>query len=152
MFLQKGKEGEQYKSQGALAVGSRRYTGELMPSTLCHGGTRDIFTEREKESNRERIAYNLLHKREVFRKTKHKAQFSGKTSGPRVIDSFIFPLYQLWMLPQCAMKSHWQRKRFFTLSTNSHLVQRSRSWEKTWNVNWAFLQDLSWLIKVSPVA
>ena len=39
MFLQKGKEGEQYKSQGALAVGSRRYTGELMPSTLCHGGT-----------------------------------------------------------------------------------------------------------------
>ena len=50
MFLQKGKEGEQYKSQGALAVGSRRYTGELMPSTLCHGGTGTFFHEERKKA------------------------------------------------------------------------------------------------------
>ena len=82
MFLHEGeKEGEQYKSQGALAVGSRRYTGELMPSTLCHGGTGDIFSWREKESNREQTTFFI--EREVFGKTinnKRNSLFFGQTS------------------------------------------------------------------------
>ena len=54
MFLLEGEEeGEQYKSQGALAVGSRRYTGELMPSTLCHGGTGTFLHERERKQQME---------------------------------------------------------------------------------------------------
>ena len=59
------EEGEQYKSQGALAVGSRRYTGELMPSTLCHGGTGTFFHERERKQQR---ADNLLHRKGSIRK------------------------------------------------------------------------------------
>ena len=83
MFLQKGKEGEQYKSQGALAVGSRRYTGELMPSTLCHGGTGTFFHGERKKATDGGEQTTFFIEREVFGKTinnKRNSLFFGQTS------------------------------------------------------------------------